>query len=165
MFEVSLRPVDTTDRERLWVWSNDPDVRAQSFSTALISHEEHKRWFDARLLDPFWRAWIGTEAGLQAVGVVRFQIQGLRAEIGVNVAREARGRGVGRLLILQGCIALFETGLITAVDARIKLDNTASVAAFRGAGFWQTGTDFSPPFPCTHWTFSPTGDPASAQPG
>ena len=158
--KVTLRPIGPEDREILWRWSNDPEVRAQSFHSRPITWEEHCRWWDARGIDPHWYAWIGVNASAHPVGVVRFQVQGTRAEIGVNVAAEARGQGIGRLLIVQGCGALCRVLPITAVDAHIKLGNVASLAVFRSAGFQQQAIHPSPsPYAHLVWS-SPHAPPA-----
>ncbi|CAK0752928.1 hypothetical protein CCP3SC1_2140002 [Gammaproteobacteria bacterium] len=132
---LHLRPVEDTDREQLWIWSNDPEVRARSFNSRPIPWEAHCHWFSTRLADHFWKAWIGIDSSYSPVGVVRFQVRETRAEIGVSVAIEARGRGFGRALITQGCTALFQTLPIVAVDALIKPDNIPSLVAFRASGF------------------------------
>jgi UDP-2,4-diacetamido-2,4,6-trideoxy-beta-L-altropyranose hydrolase len=138
---LRLRPVEDADRERLWAWSNDPEVRAWSFDRRPISWEDHYRWFAARCADLQWRAWIGVDATDCPVGVVRFQVQDARAEVSVCVAAAARGRGLGRALISQGCAALFRELPVAAVDAYLKPDNTASRAAFQAAGFQEVGVE------------------------
>ncbi len=155
---LCLRPVEETDRERLWLWANDAEARAQSFQSAPIAWEEHCRWFDVRLLDPNWHAWIGVDATAQAVGVVRFLVREGRAEIGVTIAPMMRGQGFGRLLIIEGCAALFRVAPVLAVDAYIKPGNAASLAAFRAAGFLHQDDGLLSD-PHLHWVLSPSGCP------
>lgn len=45
MPEVSLRPLEPADRERLYVWRNSPEVAAFMYTDRPIAPEEHARWF------------------------------------------------------------------------------------------------------------------------
>jgi len=146
--KLRLRPIEDADRERLWIWSNDPGVRAQSFDPRPIPWEDHCHWFSTRLADHYWKAWIGIDSSYRPVGVIRFQVKKTRAEIGINVATEVRGQGIGRALIIQGCAALFRTLPVIAVDALIKPENTISRAAFLGAGFREI--NIPSPLPSLH---------------
>ena len=59
-------------------------------------------------------------------------------EHGVYVARAARGRGVGRRLLIELCAAAEAAGLYK-LTSRIFADNTSSIAAHAAAGFQVVG--------------------------
>jgi UDP-2,4-diacetamido-2,4,6-trideoxy-beta-L-altropyranose hydrolase len=131
---LALRPAGTEDRERLWHWANDPEVRQVSFHGAPIPWEDHVQWLDARLNDRDFRMYIGLVGDVPA-GVVRFQRVGSIAEISVALAAEYRGHGIGpRLIKLASDRYLKETD-VERVDAIVKADNERSIRAFREAGF------------------------------
>lgn len=55
---VTLRDVRPADRDRLRDWRNQPDVAAWMYTDAVISSEDHGRWFEQALADPARRYWI-----------------------------------------------------------------------------------------------------------
>ena len=59
-------------------------------------------------------------------------------EHGVYVARAARGRGVGRRLLIELCAAAEAAGLYK-LTSRIFADNASSIAAHAAAGFQVVG--------------------------
>jgi RimJ/RimL family protein N-acetyltransferase len=132
---LQLRPVDARDAELLFEWANDPTTRAASFTTSAIGWDDHRAWLEARLRNPAATQWIGSFSGAP-VGLVRFdRLDDGTAEIGVTVAPSQRGRGWGPALIDAGCDRMFATGSVTAILARIKPDNDASVSSFIAANF------------------------------
>jgi RimJ/RimL family protein N-acetyltransferase len=125
------------DADLLLAWANDPTTRAQSFQPERINAATHERWLDERLSSSSSRLLIGLE-GAVPIGQVRFD-RGFdgAVDVGISVAAQARGRGLGRTLLAAGLAATrldASLGVRTFV-ARIRLDNDASAALFRGAGF------------------------------
>ena len=55
---ADLRPVEHTDKDRIFAWRNSPDVRPYMYTDHLISPEEHARWFDGIWGDETRRYWI-----------------------------------------------------------------------------------------------------------
>ncbi|MBS0264661.1 MAG: UDP-2,4-diacetamido-2,4,6-trideoxy-beta-L-altropyranose hydrolase [Planctomycetes bacterium] len=133
---ISLRRAKAEDCRRFWEWANDPVVRAVSFHSEPIPWEIHDRWFANKLQDPKAQLWIGLNAWNQPFGQVRFEIrEGDRAEICTSVDAAHRKAGFGTALIRQAVAALFATTKVSVVEARIKMDNVASIRAFEKAGF------------------------------
>jgi UDP-4-amino-4,6-dideoxy-N-acetyl-beta-L-altrosamine N-acetyltransferase len=52
MAKVDLRPLEETDRDRLYAWRNAPEVAAFMYTDHQISPEEHTRWFAGLNGDP-----------------------------------------------------------------------------------------------------------------
>ena len=46
MNQLKLRPVQKSDIELIFKWSNDEEVRKNSFHTETIKWEEHVKWFN-----------------------------------------------------------------------------------------------------------------------
>ncbi|MDD5075395.1 MAG: GNAT family N-acetyltransferase, partial [Candidatus Peribacteraceae bacterium] len=134
-----LRPARTDDCATVFAWTNDPETRAASLSSAPVPWEEHVRWFESRLADPMHRFFIGSDAGDRPVGQVRFSRENDRATISVSLAPEARGKRLGTALIAAGCRRMFADSTLRTIDASIKPDNAASFAAFKKAGFREEG--------------------------
>ncbi len=134
--DVTLRPATAADADILLAWANDPVVRAAGFHPDPIAPAEHRAWLAAQLASPEAHLFIG-EAGNRAVGTIRLHPAGAGAlEVSISIATAERGRGTGRRL-LQAALA---AGRAMADPpqrfvARVRPDNEASLALFRGAGF------------------------------
>ena len=48
---LSLRNVISSDKNLLFKWANDPEVRKWSFNKAPITLDEHQIWFEKKLYD------------------------------------------------------------------------------------------------------------------
>jgi RimJ/RimL family protein N-acetyltransferase len=138
---VTLRPATAADESLLLAWANDPVTRAAGFRPDPIAAEDHRRWLADRLRSTSGRLLVGT-AGDVPIGQIRLDRHGDgRVEIGIAVAPEARGRGIGHDLLRAALEearrddALRPTGFV----ARIRPDNAASIALFTGAGFHPAG--------------------------
>jgi predicted dehydrogenase/L-amino acid N-acyltransferase YncA len=141
---VSLRAVRRSDAELLRAWRNDPETRRWSRSSAEVTAEEHAEWLQRALADDSVRLWIA-EAGGSPVGHVRVtpvrppHAAQVEAEVHVNLAPQARGRGLGAALLVQAAAcALAEPGR-TRLCAYVKPEHEASLRAFAHAGFRRSG--------------------------
>lgn len=132
---LTLRPATMADARLLWAWANDPEVRAASFHSDPIRWHEHEAWLAARLNDPGTRIYVALDGTGEPVGQVRFEGCDGEAELGVSVARECRGGGLGTELIALGTRRLFADSPATRIDAFVKPTNEASKKAFLKAGF------------------------------
>jgi UDP-2,4-diacetamido-2,4,6-trideoxy-beta-L-altropyranose hydrolase len=137
--EPTLRLVGEGDMRRLWEWSNDPDVRQQSFDQSPIEWADHVSWFTARQQDPQSSMYVIEFPLGVPVGVVRFQRDGESSAI-VSIAIDAalRGGGLGSTAIRQACAHMRDEVGVSRIYAFIKPDNAPSIAAFGRAGFKST---------------------------
>lgn len=137
---LRLRPAGPEDAALLWEWANDPVVRQAAFSTAPIPWDDHVLWLARHLADPDSYVYVASSSDDKPVGVVRFQRDGPIAEISVVVAQNRRGEGWGPAIIHAGVRSLFEeSDNITAVTARVKPENRASLTSFDDAAFVVAG--------------------------
>lgn len=140
---ITVRRASADDAERLLAWANDPATRAAGSHPWPIDAATHQRWLEERLASPSSRLYIGLD-GDRPVGQVRLEADTEdRVEVGISVAPQARGRGVGRALLEAGLAAgLADPDLdVEAFVARIRADNAASISLFSSAGFRRVGTD------------------------
>ncbi len=142
---ITVRRATPDDAERLLAWANDAVTRAAGFHPSPIDAATHERWLGERLASPLSRLFIGLD-GDRPVGQLRLEAdpdaEG-RVEVGIAVAPDARGRGVGRALLEAGLTAgMDDPDLPVAIFvARIRSDNAVSLALFGGAGFRLAGTE------------------------
>ncbi len=131
---IRLRPATAADADLLLALRNDPTARDASFEREPITRATHNAWLSSQLDDPARHLFIG-EVGRGPNGVVRFDVQEKAATISIVLAPGSRGRGIGSRLIALGCMHLRRSVEVRHVDAWIRSGNSASVSAFRNAGF------------------------------
>ena len=148
---LALRPVREDDCRLLYEWANDPIVRAQSFSSRPIEWDEHSAWFRARLDDAASLLYVAVD-GDSSVGQIRYDVNGKGAVVSVSVADGFRGRGYASRMIRLGSQKLFATNAAAVIHAYVKTGNTASLQAFRNAGFSIFGTEAVRGEPAVHLT-------------
>ena len=130
-----LREATAADLDRVFEWLNDPVTRAMSLSTAPVPYADHCAWFEAALRRPTRHLFIAEHAG-EAVGFLRLDAnaEGAGCTISINLAPQARGRGLGRASLEAATEAA--RGLdFSHIDALIRAHNGASLAAFARAGY------------------------------
>ena len=140
MSQASLRPVDTSDRDRLLAWRNSPQVAAFMYSDHLITREEHDRWFDSLADNPRRRDWIvlldGAPVGLTSLVDID-PVQG-RGTIARYLAEEsARGRGVGGFAEFKIADHAFGELGLRKLWSEVLANNQAALASHLSSGFRQ----------------------------
>ena len=70
---LTYRKAKLTDCDLYFEWVNDQEVRANSFSSALITKEEHVDWFNDVLDNPAYSLFIFQNEQGKNVGQVRFE--------------------------------------------------------------------------------------------
>jgi UDP-2,4-diacetamido-2,4,6-trideoxy-beta-L-altropyranose hydrolase len=133
---LTLRPVSNKDCKLLWMWVNDPDVRASSFSSKFISWEEHRKWFEAQFKNPNCFIFIAIDNNDQPVGQIRFDLQDdYQAEIDISIAKNQRGFGYGKYLLQIAIRKIFHQTNIEILHASIKAGNYSSQRIFESNHF------------------------------
>lgn len=141
---MEVRRATTADAARLLAWANDPDTRAASFRSSPISPEEHAAWLTRTLTMPTRRLLVGM-LGDEPIGQVRLDVIAPgEAEVGIAIAPDRRGQGLGAGL-LAAAVATGRRDPALAVErfiARVRIENQASIRLFERAGFVlrETGT-------------------------
>lgn len=136
---LSLRKVREEDRQLLWEWATDPDVRAGSFSSEPIPWEEHVLWFKSKLNDPHCIFYIATNGNDVPIGQARYDVDRNESVVSVSVDRNCRGKGYGSAIICLASHKLFDTSDVSVIHAYVKDGNEPSVRAFVKAGFKNMG--------------------------
>ena len=172
---ISLRPATVTDESLLLRWSNDPQVRANSFSRRPISPSDHHHWFRKGLTNPNRLHFIATTSDGCPIGQIRFDLLPINvqsdvreAKVALSLDRCARGHGLAVELVRLGLQAMEQRwGTATEAVAEVLSSNTASNACFARAGFT---SDSELPTDCTPqsrervncWRWRPSASLSSA---
>jgi len=136
---ILLRFAFEDDCQMIWELTNDPDVRAASFSPNPISWEDHVAWFHRKLKDPNHVFYIAMNANYMPVGQIRYDINGVEAVISVGLSPHFCGQGYGSKAISTASEQVLATTPARIVHAYIKAGNIASLRAFLRAGYKDEG--------------------------
>lgn len=135
---ATLRPAVWDDAARLLEWANDAGTRQGSFHEQPIAEDEHRRWLEAKLLDPEARLFVVCD-GTEPAGSARLDREGSHATVSLAVAPGLRGRGLGGRILdaLRDWTrrARFAERLI----AFVREDNLTSLRLFERAGYARAG--------------------------
>jgi RimJ/RimL family protein N-acetyltransferase len=142
-FEITLRPAQIEDADRLLEWRNDPETRKFSIHQGEVSHEEHARWLSDTLRREDRILLIAREGVGEFIGVIRFDLSESRgdAEVSITISPGARGKGLSAKLLQCGIDYLFDkhdhSGISAdlPLKARIRVENVASIKCFSRVGF------------------------------
>jgi UDP-2,4-diacetamido-2,4,6-trideoxy-beta-L-altropyranose hydrolase len=132
---LRLRRVEKGDCRLLWEWANDPEVRAASFSSAPIVWERHEAWFAEKLRRRDAILYIAVDMEDTPVGLLRYDVVDDSAILSINLVRQFRGRGYGRVVLSLGLEELFRSAPVRKITAYVKPENLASLQLFANAGF------------------------------
>ena len=133
MRPVKLRSARMEDAELLLSWRNDPVTRSFSRNTLPMDRTEHLEWLRRTLEDPARKLFIAEEKGVP-VGTVRADFDGRAHELSWTVAPQARGRSVGRRMVLLAARAVGGS-----LRAQVKAADVASIRIAEAAGTHLTG--------------------------
>ncbi len=127
--ELVFHAARAEDSDLLLRLRNDEQTRRNSLDSGEVPLAAHERWLSASLRSPTRRLYVVHERGAP-IGTVRFDQRPGETELSWTVAPEARGRGLGRRLLLAArCMA---RGRLIAT---IKRSNEASQRMALSAGF------------------------------
>ena len=153
---ITLRPAKASDEALLLHWANDPQVRANSFSTDPISPADYHDWFQKGLTNLNRLLLIATAADGCPIGHIRLLRQESRAhavaseaKLGLSLDRCVRGHGLAPDLVQLGLRAMEKRwGPATEAIAEALSNNTAISACFARVSFTidsELLSDSSPP--------------------
>lgn len=137
---VRVRKATEADILITFQWTNDPELRRQSYNENTISEEEHSRWFRGKLTDPKCFIFIFQYKN-EPFALVRFDLSD-EATISYSVDKNYRRKGWGQH-VLRLAIENFSRQINTPMKivGFVKKDNIASNIIFDNLGFTKQTTD------------------------
>lgn len=140
MLKARWRRAALEDGPLIWRWRMDPEARRNSVHSSKFSLAHSLRWLEKKLADP--RCLIVTAVvGTRKLGQLRLDLISLgKAEVGLSVARAARGKGLGTWM-LKHLPRRINGKAVRSYVAFVKPENTASIIAFAKAGFRLEGLE------------------------
>ncbi|MCI5641357.1 MAG: GNAT family N-acetyltransferase, partial [Lachnospiraceae bacterium] len=122
------------EKEKLFLWCNDPECRNNSLQTHIITYSEHCAWFDRKIADPNCYMYIA-KIDNQDVGQVRVEVCDEKGIISYSVAKEFRGQGMGKMMLhlLEQQRDIEEK--VKCLAATVKKQNVGSIRCFTALGY------------------------------
>jgi methionyl-tRNA formyltransferase len=139
-FDLRLRDARADDAYCLWLWANDPAMRAAAFETAHIPWDTHVSWLTSKLNNRDVKLSVASDEAGRLLGSIRFETKDgwESAKLSYTIAPEARGAGYGRRIVEEAQAQLrFEHPGI-AVVAEVRAGNAPSNSVFRRLGWTET---------------------------
>lgn len=135
--EMDIRYACEADELILFNWRNDPETRRMSLNTTPLSWNEHSAWLRSQLLRTDRCLMIcELPSTTIPVGLVRFEASKCSAVISLNISPIHRGKGFSTRCLTAAIEHYFAIRpWVTAFYATIKRENSASLSAFKKAGF------------------------------
>ena len=136
MEKYVLREATAEDMMLLFDWTNDSEVRAQSFSTNAISLSDHQNWFSGKLCSDCAQIWILTDDGLP-IGQIRCDCNAEdEGIISYSISCKNRCQGHGKRiveLVREKIQNRFPR--VKRIVAFVKPENVASRRVFLANGY------------------------------
>lgn len=129
-----LREVAENDRQLLFDWANDPDVRANAKNSQPIDWDEHVVWFANKLRDSSAFSYILEDSNIN-IGLIRFDGGPEGFVITYSIDKDRRGKGLGKLIVEKGMETLKKSFNNPIFIAYVKNGNIASEKTFYNLGF------------------------------
>lgn len=131
---LSFRKVIKTDEDLILTWANDPVVRKGSFNHDTIAKDEHRIWFDKKLMDPNVLMWI-FEVNNSPAGLVRLEKDNNEVVLSYQIASQYRGKGLGTKMLKMAMNEVENHWQNIKVLAYTLPENIASIKSLEKAGF------------------------------
>jgi len=132
---ISMRVSTSSDVDLYYEWANDELVRQYSFQQDEIQYENHVHWFTSKIENPNFLFLIFFNQDKSAIGQVRINKIDEEVIIGISVDKIFRGLGYSFKMLKLACQHYFKNYSENEIFAYIKLENKASIATFKKAGF------------------------------
>lgn len=132
---IEIRSAQMSDADLIYHWRNSEEVRKFTLDDREIPAQQHRHWLKQMLSSEQCALLIGHCQG-EEIGVIRFDIDELRAVVSIYLSPTKTGHGLGAGLLMAGERWLQQHHpLVTQIDAHIIPDNQRSIRLFLNAGY------------------------------
>ncbi|EJM16592.1 pseudaminic acid biosynthesis-associated protein PseG [Pseudomonas sp. GM18] len=140
---LQVRRATADDTQLLFEGRNAEAVRRWSLDTHVIDWQRHQVWLAASLNNP-QRLLLIAEADDGPVGMLRYDLDGTRAEVSIYLFEGRFGLGWGRALLARGeAFVTAHWPQLEAITAQVLPANQPSLKVFCEAGFTQSACAFT----------------------
>ena len=142
--KAELRFITVEDTPLIVRWRNLPSVYQNLYTRSRLTEEEHLNWLNSHVFCGLCEQFIiyDRETGLPvgSVFIKNINREASKGEYGIFIGEEtARGKGIGseaaQMMLRYG----FETIGLNRIYLSVFADNSAAIASYRRAGFYEEG--------------------------
>lgn len=130
--KIQIKKASLKDASFFYELRNEKKARKNFFITKKINYNDHLKWYKNKLRQKniiFLIALIGNS---KKIGIVRYDVGVIFANISINISRDFRSLGYGSR-ILKKSEKFLKRKLI--IISRIKKDNKASIKIFKNNNY------------------------------
>ena len=145
-FTITLRALEPTDLDILYKWENDAELWAVSDTVAPFSRKVLWEYLEQNTSDIYstrsLRLMIVENASGEPVGTIdffNFDPFNNRAELGLFISTQHRGKGLGRMALELLCDYARNHIGMRQIHITVTTDNEVCLKLFRDYGFVQAG--------------------------
>ena len=131
--QFKVKNATDEDMELYWIWANDKKVRNNALNKEHIPWENHVKWFQSKRANKNCSLYL-ILGDKKPIGQVRFEKEGDYARIDYSIARQFRGRKLGKK-ILDEAIKEYQLHYDKKILGEVVPNNIASAKTFESLGF------------------------------
>ena len=151
---ISFRKANLSDVMLFFEWTNEPQVRQNSYQTEPVLLENHENWFKNKINDDNCTLLVFENHLKQAIGQVRIEKKDQNsALIGISNDKNHRQKGYATKMIELASAQFLDENPAFCICAYIKLENEASKKAFEKAGYQLEVVTFYEEIPSYYYIF------------
>jgi len=135
-YKLTFRLASIKDVDIFYEWTNEADVRKQSYNSEEIKFSDHKKWFEEKISDSSCNLLVFQDSEGESVGQVRIQKgKNREAVIGISIDKNHRGKKYAIQMLESASAYFFKLHPDFIINAYIKEENISSKKAFENAGY------------------------------
>ncbi len=131
---LTLRKAKLSDLLVYYRWTNEKEVRKNSFNQDPIPLHQHTKWFRSKLQNKNTTLYF-FKKDKTPLGQIRFDKENNTSEIGYSIDGKFRGKGYGDIILLKAINDYLKTHPGITIVGKVKNDNVASNKIFLKVGF------------------------------
>ena len=138
----SFRDVYESDENLLFLWSNDPETRKNSFDSNFIKRKEHNKWFKKKLNDPNVIMWLFL-CNQIPIGLVRFEKNENYLILNYQICPKSRQQGYAAKMLKLSIQKIKNIWGKKHIHAYVKHKNIPSIKTLEKANFLLENKSFN----------------------
>lgn len=131
---VFLKKADISDAMTLFEWTNENEVRQNSFQSNPIKLNDHMTWFQQKIISSTSQIFILFNNEIP-IGQIRIEIVEDMLEISYSIDFLQRGQGYGKMIIKLVEQKVKKLNKTTTIMGKVKKENIASIKAFEANAY------------------------------
>lgn len=136
--EITIRPAQPNDAQRIWEIRNEPESLAVAASPKVIPLSQHIVWFHNKYFKQRDNFCFAGEMDGNVVGYCRFDLNGDHYLNSIAVSFSTHSKGIGTILLGQ---SIEQLRTDKPIHAEIRKYNLASIKIFERNGFKKISED------------------------